>query len=573
MGEVRLFFDGWIGRSVATKTIHRQSGATQSSRERFLREARVQGQLEHPSIVPVYDVGTGTDGALYFTMRRVKGRTLEAILGALGRGHEGTRKQHSRRRLLTAFVQVCLAVDFAHSRGVVHRDLKPANVMLGDFGEVYVLDWGIAKVMGDAEPTLAATVGEMNATTAGALMGTPTYMSPEQLRGENDRVDARSDVYALGLLLFEILTYQQVHKPETTPDFAALLREVDTRPSHRAGDIPPELDDLCVRATARAQENRPASARELADAVESFLDGDRDQERRRVLAEEGALRAEEATARALAHDSSETEAQEARVVAVREAMHAIALDAGQTSARHALARLIVEPPARLPPEVVTAQKEATQIAYHRSARVGVLVYLSRLAIIPMVLLLGVRSWPAFWVCSGLTVIGTMQAVWLARQPVIRISHVLVLAAIHFLNIAALSCWMGPFVLVPVAAASSTLMFSTQLPQGMRRFTAAMGVAASVGPVLLEQLRVFPPAYRFTEGMVILLPRVVNLEPTSTLLALLWVSSSYVIIPTAYLGTERDALSEAERKLFLQAWHLDRLAADVRRSPGKSPPAG
>jgi serine/threonine-protein kinase len=396
-------------------------------------------------------------------------------------------------------------------------------------------------------------------------------MSPEQLRGENDRVDARSDVYALGLLLFEILAHEPVHDPEKTPDFAALLRTPDTRPSHRAADVPPELDDLCVRATCPAPEGRFASARELADAVENFLDGDRDQQRRLALAEEGARRAEEATARALAHDSSETEAQEARVVAVREAMHAIALDAGQTSARHALARLIVEPPARLPPAVVDAQRKATQTAYHRSARIGVLVYLSWLAIIPMVLLLGVRSWPAFWLCSGLTVLGTLHAFWLSRRPVIRISQALVLAGVHFLNIAALSCWIRPFVLVPVAAASGTLMFSTQVPRGVRRFTVAMGVAASVVPVILEQLRVFPPAYRFTDGMVILLPRVVNLEPTSTLLALVWVSVSYAIIPAMYLGTVRDALSEAERKLFLQAWHLDRLAADVRQSPGESGP--
>jgi serine/threonine-protein kinase len=572
MGEVRLSFDGWIGRAVATKTILRRAGATQATRERFLREARVQGQLEHPSIVPVYDVGTGADGALYFTMRRVKGRTLEDIVTELGKDPEKARTQHPRRRLLTAFVQVCLAVHFAHTRGVVHRDLKPANVMLGDFGEVYVLDWGIAKVMEDAEPTLTAAIGAMNTTTVGALVGTPTYMSPEQLHGENDRVDARSDVYALGLLLFEILALQPLHDPEKITDINDLLGEHDMRPSHRAADVPPELDDLCVQATAYDPAERLPSARALADAVESFLDGDRDQERRRALAAEGARRAEAATARALARDSSETEAQEARVVAVREAMHAIALDAGQTSARAALARLIVEPPARLPPEVVAAQKESTQIAYHRSARVGIWVYLSWIVIIPVVVLLGVRHWPAFWGCTTLTVLGALQAFWLSRQPVIRISGVLLLASCHFATIAMLSSWMGPFVLVPVAAATGTLMFSTQLPRGIRWAPIALGVAASVVPLLLEQLHLFAPGYRFADGMVTLLPRVVNLEPTSTLLALTWVSASYTIIPAVYLGTVGDALTEAQRKLFLQAWHLDRLAADVRQEPARQEPA-
>ncbi len=144
MGEVRLARDARIGREVAVKTMRREIGARGESR--FLREARVQGQLEHPAIVPVYDLGVTRDGETYFTMKRVRGRSLDSILEALAAGELDTVAEFTRRRLLTAFSQVCLAVEFAHARGVLHRDLKPANIMIGDFGEVYVLDWGLAKV-------------------------------------------------------------------------------------------------------------------------------------------------------------------------------------------------------------------------------------------------------------------------------------------------------------------------------------------------------------------------------------------------------------------------------------------
>ncbi|MCZ7681650.1 MAG: serine/threonine protein kinase [Sandaracinaceae bacterium] len=142
MGEVRLDRDRRIGREVAVKRLHAALGGREDTQARFLREARVQGQLEHPAIVPVYDLGAGEDGELYFTMKRVRGRTLADILADLAHGDAEAKKRFGRRRLLSAFSQVCLAIDYAHARGVMHRDLKPGNVMLGDWGEVYVLDWG-----------------------------------------------------------------------------------------------------------------------------------------------------------------------------------------------------------------------------------------------------------------------------------------------------------------------------------------------------------------------------------------------------------------------------------------------
>jgi serine/threonine protein kinase len=149
MGEVRLYKDLRISRYVAVKVLRDKLRSSPEYRSRFVLEARLQGQLEHPSIVPVHDLGVTPEGELFFSMARVRGVTLRAALETVRAGDHGAR--FVRRRLLTAFSSVCLAVDYAHCRGVVHRDLKPENVMLGDFGEVYVLDWGIAKVMHSME--------------------------------------------------------------------------------------------------------------------------------------------------------------------------------------------------------------------------------------------------------------------------------------------------------------------------------------------------------------------------------------------------------------------------------------
>lgn len=285
MGEVLLCRDRRIGRDVAMKIALRSRADQPEMRARFLREARVQGQLEHPAIVPVYDMATDASGRSFFTMKRVRGLTLETVIGHLEAGESALAREYTLHKLLAAFGRVCLAIDFAHSRGVVHRDLKPANVMLGDFGEVYVLDWGVAKVEGahDVDDPEVATLDESgerpcgpNATEHGIVLGTPAYMAPEQQYGHP--VDARTDVYALGAILFEILTHRGLWESRAR-------RGTDlTKALEWARDVPLELTATWRKATSRLPADRHESARALHDEIERYLSGDRDLFARRAFA-------------------------------------------------------------------------------------------------------------------------------------------------------------------------------------------------------------------------------------------------------------------------------------------------
>jgi len=208
IGVVLKGRDRSLGRSVALKVLRAEHVGNAEILRRFIEEAQIGGQLQHPGIVPVYGLGLESEGRPYFAMKLVKGETLSARIEDRADPKDG------RRRFLGIFEQVAQTVAYAHARGVVHRDLKPSNVMIGNFGEVQVVDWGLAKVMGRGESesppatiiTTVRTEGEGSASLVGSVMGTPAYMPPEQALGHVGELDERSDVFALGAILTEILT-------------------------------------------------------------------------------------------------------------------------------------------------------------------------------------------------------------------------------------------------------------------------------------------------------------------------------------------------------------------------------
>jgi serine/threonine-protein kinase len=287
LGEVYVARDQQLHRIVALKRIKLDHAVDQEKRARFVVEAEITGRLEHPGIVPVYGLGAYDDGRPFYAMRFIRGDNLKSAIEQFHQEEEKGRGPGSRtlalQKLLRRFLDVCNAIDYAHSRGVLHRDLKPGNIMLGKFGETLVVDWGLAKSLGRTEAVAAsATLDErtlipqsgsdLRGTELGARLGTPAYMSPEQATGRIDELGPASDVYSLGATLYCVLTGRA---PFADSAIAELLRKVErgdfVPPRNLKGWIDPALEAICLKAMATDPARRYCTPRALADDVEHWL--------------------------------------------------------------------------------------------------------------------------------------------------------------------------------------------------------------------------------------------------------------------------------------------------------------
>jgi tetratricopeptide (TPR) repeat protein len=276
MGEVFIAEDHTLDRRVALKRLRSEG---EHLRERFLAEAKITGQLEHPGIVPLYDLGHDSEGRPYYVMKFIEGTTLRKTIENYHQTSNGTAIDQDMRgvQLLQIFVQLCHTVAYAHSRGVIHRDLKPDNVMLGPYGETLLLDWGVAKLLsgknesGGPSPGRLSP-GESTATSAGSIVGSVLYISPEAAEGNVEKVNEQSDVYLLGATLYEILTGQPPRRGTSAAQVLELARTTDPKPPRlvRPG-IPPALEAICLKALARRSTGRYSTAQELAEDVQRFL--------------------------------------------------------------------------------------------------------------------------------------------------------------------------------------------------------------------------------------------------------------------------------------------------------------
>lgn len=278
MGEVVIARDRALNRNVAVKKMIPRFAKNRVGNTRFQTEVQITAQLDHPSIIPVYSFERGEEGAPSYSMKLVRGRTLTEYLQECKDFYKQGGKpdpDHSLQARLDIFLQICNAMAYAHSRGVIHRDLKPDNVMIGVFHEVIVMDWGVAKLVGGGELPIDPDFGDTRAhvTQIGAAVGTPTYMSPEQAQGRNEELTAKSDQYALGLLLYEMVVLKRALSGPTAP--AVLIRAAHGQKDpmlHLANDpIPRELQAIILKATAIPMDDRYETTAELANDIRRYM--------------------------------------------------------------------------------------------------------------------------------------------------------------------------------------------------------------------------------------------------------------------------------------------------------------
>jgi serine/threonine protein kinase len=289
LGEVFVARDEELGREVALKEMRGQHADNPTSRARFVLEAEVTGNLEHPGVVPIYGLGRHADGRPYYAMRFIQGDSLKEAIEQFHRQAEAENDsawwEPQLRKLVRRFLDVCNTIAYAHSRGVLHRDLKPDNIMLGKFGETLVVDWGLAKVIDRPDQRLTVddefresllrppSSSDFPMTMHGSVLGTPAFMSPEQAAGQSDRVGPRSDVYSLGTTLYVLLTGRPPFNDKQVVDVLRRVQNGDfPHPRKLNAAVPPALEAICLKTMALRLEDRYQTAAELGHDIERWLD-------------------------------------------------------------------------------------------------------------------------------------------------------------------------------------------------------------------------------------------------------------------------------------------------------------
>ena len=547
MGEVRIARDRRVDRDVAIKVL--RGTAHPDAVARFLREARVQARLDHPSVVPVYDVGVDEGGVPYFAMKHVTGVTLERVIAAHANGSPtGLAERWPLRHLLARFVEVCLAIELAHTRGIVHRDLKPANIMLGDFGEVYVLDWGIASISDEpvarVDDDWAALVATDTAT--GALIGTPGYMAPEQIEGQ---VEPRTDVFALGLILYELLALQPA-LPRGADAFEATVDAPCHRPSRKVLDVPPELDNICARATANDPADRHGSARALASEVLAYLDGHRDLEHRRELIAEHTRKAEEALAKG--DDAG----------AMRQVGCVLALDQHDHVARTVFHRIFAEP-ARVEPAKVRDTREAERLrAIRQHVRMSQRIYLVFLALIPLAALIQLTA-PIPALVLGCGLLGLVAGTEYVKRHPTAVEHwIRVVLVVHGMLFIVVGQVVGPFQIVPMLGMISLALLVVHPGARRQGWIIVAHMVIVTLPIALELCGVTASTFAFANGSLTVRLQTPNLTEGEMTAAIVGSVLLLQLAVGAVLVRQRRAQERSRDLLQLQRWRLEQLLPET-----------
>ena len=277
MGKVLRMRDRSLLREAALKRLDPDLAVKREQILRFLLEAQITGQLDHPNIVPIHELGRDAEGAFYFTMKMVEGKTLADLID-----ESGARRLEPDRlaELLQVLIKVCEALSFAHSRGVIHRDVKPSNIMVGQYGEVYIMDWGVARLLPSSEDTgsdrRVAVSARAELDAPGCIIGSPAYMAPEQVEGLHESIDARTDVFALGATLYQILTGQPPYRGSNYYQLLNRALDCDYPPPRDVvgeGVLPPGLTRIACKAMAPGPSDRYPSAAAMRRDIELFMRG------------------------------------------------------------------------------------------------------------------------------------------------------------------------------------------------------------------------------------------------------------------------------------------------------------